>query len=265
MRISVFLSQLKSVCTQRGMEFSEVVKIVAEAGVKGVDVDQWAVPATIQELPLLKKHGICVNSLIARADFFHAPDPLFVDKLIADCKALKTDNILLVPGLWQEGDDHKMCMEQSLEPLRHATLKAKENGIFIGLEDYTPTESVGSVDELLFYLKNIPELHVIFDTGNFLYCGEDAFDAYKILKPYIKHQVHLKDRSFAGRESETPTIIDGEQVYSAAVGKGFLPIKEILDDLKASGFEGSITAELFGTKDSLTDILTSVEWMKQYS
>lgn len=124
MRISVFLTQLKSVCTQRGMEFNEAVKIVADAGVKGVDVDQWAVPATIQEL------------------------------------------------------------------------------------------------------------HHIFDTCNFLYCGEDAFDACKILKPYIKHQVHLKDRSFAGRESETPAIIDGEQVYSAAVGKGFLPIKEILTTLR---------------------------------
>jgi sugar phosphate isomerase/epimerase len=112
--------------------------------------------------------------------------------------------------------------------------------------------------------ENVPDLHIIFDTGNFCYFNEDVFEVYKKLKPYIKKNIHLKDRSQNGRPDEKPELINGKEVYIVVPGTGDIPIKEVLDDLKASGFEGGITAELFGSTDSMTDILASVEFMKQY-
>lgn len=51
--------------------------------------------------------------------------------------------------------------------------------------------------------------------------------------------------------------------YGVSVGSGIMPMKEILTDLKESGFDGILTIELFGSKDYMEDIINSVEFLKQ--
>lgn len=264
MKISVFIDFLRAITAQRSKTFEEVLEIAADLGITKVDVQQGHLAWVLENMPLLEKYGITVGSMIARADFIHEPKKEEAEKIIEAAKALKTDNILFVPGFWQEGDDHRECLERSLEMTKYLATLAKENGISIGFEDYDGETPVSESQNMLWYIENIPGTHCIFDTGNFLYEGEDVLEAYGKLKPYITKQVHCKDRALTGRPDEVPSVSKkGFESYPAAVGSGIMPMKEILLDLKENGFDGNLTIELFGSKDYLEDIENSVKFLKE--
>lgn len=264
MKISVFIDFLRAITAQRSISFEEAVKFAADLGITRVDVQEGGIDFAVQQMPLLESYGISVGSMIARADFLHDPSKAAADRIIESAIMLKTDNILLVPGFWQEGDNRKECLERSLEMTKYLANLANENGISIGFEDYDGETPVSKAENMLWYIENLPGSHCIFDTGNFLYEGEDVLENYKTLKPYITRQVHCKDRALTGRPNEAPSVSkNGFESYPAAVGSGIMPMKEILTDLKESGFDGILTIELFGSKDYMEDIINSVEFLKQ--
>jgi sugar phosphate isomerase/epimerase len=264
MKISVFIDFLRAITAQRSKTFEEVLQIAANLGITKVDVQQGHLEWVLENMPLLEKYGITVGSMIARADFLHDPSKAAADRIIESAKMLKTDNILLVPGFWQEGDVEKECILSSLEPMKYIVKKATDDGIAIGFEDYDGETPVSKSENMLWYIENLPGSHCIFDTGNFLYEGEDVLENYKMLKPYITRQVHCKDRALTGRPDEAPSVSkNGFESYPAAVGSGIMPMKEILTDFKESGFDGILTIELFGSKDYMEDIINSVEFLKQ--
>ena len=69
-------------------------------------------------------------------------------------------------------------------------------------------------------LTVFPELKGIFDPANFVQCGQDTREAWKLLKQRIKY-LHIKD-----------ALSDGRVVPS---GHGIGNVKEILDDFRALG------------------------------
>ena len=70
-------------------------------------------------------------------------------------------------------------------------------------------------------LSEIPEIGGIFDPANFVQCGQDTMEAWKMLKPRIKY-LHIKDAMFA----------DGS-VVPAGKGEGNVPF--IVKDFLTSG------------------------------
>lgn len=65
-------------------------------------------------------------------------------------------------------------------------------------------------------MEQVPGLSCFFDTGNFLYSEEDAVQAYRELKPYIKDEIHCKDRGDKDRGGEKPKVtIAGRAMYPA--------------------------------------------------
>ena len=74
-----------------------------------------------------------------------------------------------------------------------------------------------------------PNLRCVFDPANFVQCGQKVFpEAYQMLRPYIEY-MHIKDA--------TP---DGKVVPS---GYGIGGVKDILINLKESGYEGFVSLE----------------------
>lgn len=69
------------------------------------------------------------------------------------------------------------------------------------------------------------------DPGNFICCGEEAYPAYERLKPYTSY-LHIKDACRA----------DGKH-WIVPAGEGEAHIKDILQDLSDSGFEGFLSLE----------------------
>ena len=75
--------------------------------------------------------------------------------------------------------------------------------------------------------KALPEMKAIFDPANYVQCGVNTLQAWKLLKGYVKY-LHIKD-AFA----------DGSVVPA---GKGIGNVKYILDDFKKLG-GNSVTVE----------------------
>lgn len=69
-------------------------------------------------------------------------------------------------------------------------------------------------------LTAFPELEGVFDPANFIQCGQDTMDAWKLLKSRIRY-LHIKD-----------ALADGKVVPA---GKGIGHVKEILDDFRMMG------------------------------
>ena len=143
--------------------------------------------------------------------------------------------------------------------------KAEELGINIGFEDYDAETPVSTSEGILYYLENLKGTHCIFDTANFLYMGEDVLSAFNKLKPHIKYQLHCKDKSLTPKGEQSPSVSKlGEKSYATAVGKGILPLEHILNELKSGGFDGILTIELFGSKQYLSDLKASAEYLKSF-
>ena len=82
-----------------------------------------------------------------------------------------------------------------------------------------------------------------------------------LLKDYIVH-VHCKDRN-------ADPALTGEHRYNrgllaAAVGSGYLPMKEILDRLKESGYEDYLAIEHFNAADQVAFMEQSAAFLQQY-
>lgn len=69
----------------------------------------------------------------------------------------------------------------------------------------------------------------VFDFANFVQCGQDAGDAFDLLRPYIEY-VHIKDARMAD-----------QAIVPAGQGDG--KIKEILSRLRADGYRGFLSLE----------------------
>ena len=266
MKISTYLSQLKAIHNIEGLSFEEIAKICLENGIEYIDVEYQELSEKGKPVvDIFIKNGLKISSMIYRADFLHNND-------ISDClNALKTakefdiTNILLVPGFWNEDDKEQDCLKNSLKPMKQVIESAKELGINIGFEDYDAETPVATSDGILYYLENLKGTHCIFDTANFLYMGEDVLSAFNKLKPHIKYQLHCKDKSLTPKGEQSPSVSKlGEKSYATAVGKGILPLEHILNELKSGGFDGILTIELFGSKQYLSDLKASAEYLKKF-
>ncbi len=128
---------------------------------------------------------------------------------------------------------------------------AKPYGIQTTFEDYDSFDMpCGTCADMLAYAARIPDLGFTFDTGNFAFHGEDVSACYPLLCDRITH-VHLKDRA-----EHTSTS------NSAVTGQGVLPIKEILHLLHWQGYDGGLTAELFGVPPTKENLFASLSYVK---
>ena len=140
---------------------------------------------------------------------------------------------------------------------------AKENGLTLTIEDYDDAMSpIATIGGMKIFLDAISDLKVAFDTGNFAFSGDDVLDAKREFIGRTRH-VHLKDRLWSrtgtGDPKECP---DGTLLWPCAVGDGDLPIKEILQELKAVGYNGYAMAEFFGAASYAELIEKSIENLK---
>ena len=266
MQISTYLSQLKAIHNIEGLSFEEIAKLCLENGIEYIDVEYSELSE--KGMPIVDifiDNGLKISSMVYRADFLHSDD-------ITDClNALKTakefgiSNLLLVPGFWKEDDKIEECLNNSLKPMKRILETAKKFGINIGFEDYDAETPVATCDGILFYLENLEGTHCIFDTANFLYMNEDVLSSFDKLKPFIKYQIHCKDKSLTPKGEQSPSVSKlGEKSYATAVGKGILPLEHILNELKSGGFDGILTIELFGSKQYLSDLKASAEYLKKF-
>ena len=97
--------------------------------------------------------------------------------------------------------------------------KAKDAGVTLCHENEKGIygDTAGRCAEIL---RLYPDIKAVFDPANFVQCGQDTWEAWELLKPYIRY-LHIKD-----------ALSDGSVVPA---GKGVGRIKKILDAYRAMG------------------------------
>lgn len=84
---------------------------------------------------------------------------------------------------------------------------------------------------ILLEAVDSPALRVVFDTGNPVTYGQDAWEYYQTVYPHIEY-VHIKDAK----------KVNGEDVYTFC-GEGDGRVRDILRDLLGKGYAGGVSIE----------------------
>ena len=122
--------------------------------------------------------------------------------------------------------------KEAIKRVRELAKMAEDGGIVLGHENCSGWGGQSAEhSHILLSEVGSQALKVIYDTGNPVTYGQDAWAYYQSVKPDIIY-VHIKD---ARREN-------GEDVYTYC-GEGDGCVRETLKDLLASGYDGGISIE----------------------
>ena len=212
---------------------------IADAGFEGVEVMVTRDPAT-QDGRRLRELA-AEHELVIRA--LHAPfllmtrrvwgtDP--VGKIYRAIEVAEHAQVPLVvvhpPYRWQSG--YRRWVDERLRDLSEHT------GVRVGVENMFPV-SLGKplgrrgvafhAHDVLEDLDRFP--HVVLDTSHAAVAGLDLLDSYRELRKRLVH-VHLSNNAGRGWDSH------------ASVDDGVLPLDELLDELAADAFGGTVSLEL---------------------
>lgn len=266
MQISVFYSHILSACEQTGLNVSEVLQRVREFGIEAVELDLEQVTPSKEEMKnQLEQAGISVASMYAIFDFGNG---IHVDsgfRFIDTASYLGAAKVLVIPGFIEESagiQERADALRRMAAALKEMCDYAERKQIIVTLEDFDDiTAPFSTSEELLWFLKQVPKLRCTFDTGNFIYRGEDELEAYEKLKDYIVH-VHCKDRSLDEDNGGTPKITtNGTRLFPSPVGYGTISIPLILDRLIASGYDNTLAIEHFDAVDQMLYMEQSAKWI----
>jgi len=238
-KISIFCDHIETIAQQEGISFASAAEKVWEIGYRGADVWVTQDPSHIKTLDSLGFEFPCA---IAYIDFFESEQNDLKEAAVQFMQNRGIDRLLLVPGLKKENSDVDVTAR-----IKAFADEAASKGFKVLLEDYdnwdSPCRSIADID---FLLNRIPSLGHNFDSGNYLFSGEDCLEALDKFKSRIFH-VHLKDR------------VSADNFKCPATGTGCIPIGEIVQGLLSDGYTGWFTVEHFGAEDMLSYSRTSFE------
>ena len=265
MKISVFAEHLFEAAEQEKLPLSEILKKARNMGITAAELD-YARLAQDDSLPdFFREHGIDISCVYAFLDLAHSEDMSYPQAVV---NTLKKHNIKLfmgIPGFINDNDGKEKAAENMYRGMNRLSEMCSKAGILLCLEDFDDkTALFSTADGLREFMDNVPSLGCTFDTGNFIYSGESALEAFEILRDRIVH-VHCKDRSFKKKAGETPKIsLSGQALYSSPVGYGEIPIEQIVKTLLQSGYNGYFAIEHFGSMNQLSDMEKSAEKLKEW-
>lgn len=240
--ISIFADHIGTIAEQRHESFREAAQQVRALGYNGVDV---SVTIDSTRLAILNELGFAHASAIAFIDFFSGEHSDQVQQAIAFMLQHDYDRVLLVPGYLPKDctDEQYTTFCQRTEAFAQAVRKQGKDAM---VEDFdnprSPCYNTPALDKLF---ASSPSLNHVFDTGNWIFAGEDVMTALTHFMPRI-HHLHLKDRKAVG---------DGA---SPAVGTGIVPMQDVIVTMLASGYEGWFTVEHYGAADMLESAAISI-------
>ena len=241
-RISIFADHISTIAQQENISFREAAQQVKALGYSGIDVRITINPEEMQVLDELNfEHA----SAIVDINYIKGDQTELENRALAFMKQHEFPRVLVVPGLLP-----KESSEQFLENVLHGmdafSQKGHQSGLDVMVEDYdNPRSPCYNTEALDRMFKSAKRLGHTFDTGNYLYCGEDVMQALKHFRKRIKH-VHLKDRV---------ALHDGK---SPAVGTGLIPLQDVISQLVKHGYEGWFCVEHFGSPHMFQDAETSI-------
>ncbi len=176
---------------------------------------------------------------------------------------------LVVPGRWKTGVDRSEAWRHLAADLAELGAYAASRGIALTIEDHSLEAATGCTAASLAGLCRAaaPHLGVTFDTGNFVFGGQDPLEAWDALAPLVRH-IHVKDweRLTEEQADGLPYRRDlGHRPYrGVALGEGLVPNTAILRRVAASGYAGYLSVEYEGEGDPREGVRAGVAYLRTW-
>ena len=245
-RISIFFDHVSEIAQQEKISIRNAAQQVKLLGVEGIDV---RVSMRETQLKMLDSLGFQHACAIADIDFVKGEQPEAVRQALNFMHRHNYSRLLLIPGLLPENASSEL-VDNVCKRIVAFTNEAQKEGIDVMVEDYdnprSPCYNTQTLDRLF---AESPKLNHVFDTGNYLFCGENVITALHHFRERI-HHVHLKDRKALNDRA------------SLAIGTGIVPLKTVVNELLQSGYEGWFCIEHFGAPSMLEFTKQSVANIK---
>ena len=266
-KIAVFYDHLLEIARQESISPAEALQEARRLGIACAEVSyENARESPARLAKLLASAGLRVSCMPCFFDFGRDPNPLAsILPVLEAAKELGADKLLAVPGFWAQNEDSETREQQTQNMIRALCSMAglaERQGITLTIEDYdSRLAPYSTVNGLNRFLAGCPGLALTFDTGNFRYSGEDALEAWDALGNRAAH-VHLKDRALTPIYGEEGLPAAGETLYPCPVGKGVIPIEQLVERMKDGNYGGIYTIEHYGAKDMLGCLRQSAGWLR---
>lgn len=204
-------------------------------GVNGKNLIDYSVDEVKEIKKKLDEEGISLSSvgspigkILITQDF--APHMESYKHTVEIAHVMQVPFIRMFSFFMPEGESYEQYRQKVMDQLGQFVDYAKSNGVILLHENEKDIygDTTLRCEELMktFYGEHFKG---VFDFANFVQCKQDTIKAYETLKPYIAY-VHIKD-----------AIWESADVVPAGMGDGHL--KEILQRLKADGYEGFLSLE----------------------
>jgi 2-keto-myo-inositol isomerase len=168
------------------------------------------------------------------------------ERAVARCRelsryaqAIECPWVLVVPGP-TEGRTDAQIMSDTVATLREMADAAAEFGINVAFEFMGfPWAAVRDVAGAWVVVRetNRPNLGIILDTTHF-YADGSTLESIRKVNPAQLVVVHINDVE----DVPKPDITDGHRLYP---GDGVIPLLDILGAVRATGWDGVLSVELF--------------------
>ncbi len=298
MQISVFYDHITQAGEQTGRSLSSLLKACKEWGIDGLEINYTQLKkGGLWLFRSFRRAGLNISCIYEFYDFTHDGDPSRAKKHVDLAAKVGAKKVLIVPGFLEEQEARELnacSQDQSAvsrfmeshasscrvrDALRELAVYGWEKGVKVTLEDFDGYASpCGGRYALKWLMDQVPGLGYTLDMGNFAYSDEDVTEAYELLKSHVVH-VHCKDRGIEAQfQLKEPggkmTGQAGERTEKAQqhrycrglacvpVGGGYLPIRELVEKLKAENYDGYLAIEHFDAPDQMDYIRQSAEFLK---
>lgn len=264
MKLSVFYAHVREAAAQASCAPQDLLPTLVGAGITGLELDLNELDDLAGVKAMLEDAGMEASNICCMFHWDNGPDPARNQALIDAALYLNCRKIMPIPGFFPEDSDRTAVLEQMAACLKELAEAAFAQGLIVSLEDYDNASSpIATAEGMQWFSDQVPGVGYTFDTGNFNYAGEDELEAFELLQDRIVH-VHCKDRADRSLWGEQPTrTMDGRKIYPCPFGAGFIRADEILDRLKAIGYDDYLTIEHYGAADQLNTILASARYLRK--
>ncbi len=202
----------------------------------------------------MKQYGIgagCIGSRIGKisiTDEF-APHMEELENTIRVAKCLGTKYIRIFSFYIPEGEKPDAYRDAVMDRMRQMAALAEKEGVIL-LHENEKGIYGDTAARCVDVLKTVasPALRCVFDPANFVQCGEQPYEAFEMLFPYISY-MHIKDARADG--------------VNVPAGEGLGEIPEILKYLSEKNYNGFLCLEPhLGAFDGLEALEQSDEMLK---
>jgi len=276
MRLSVMAYSFAGALARGTMKLPQVLDYIASLGVDAVELMDRHVAAAGEETvaAALDRLGLSVSCYdLVAADPVQATAAGRAEAVAALKQGLEfaarlgAPTALVVPGRWKPGVERQAAWDALARDLSELGAHAAARGIALTIEDHSLEAATGCTAADLADLcrSAAPYLGVTFDTGNFVFGGQDPLQAWDALAPLVRH-VHVKDWERLTEEEADgrPYRRDlGHRPYRGVVlGAGLVPNAAIIERMAASGYRGYLSVEYEGEGDPREGVRTGVEYLR---